>query len=215
MPATAAQLNAFIQYLNDQCDIMVVDGVSYGQPYVWGGQHTHLTPSNYINTINSMEANTGGYGGMTYAQMARYYCRRLFNAGATDLYAYDCSGLGMYYWWNVAHVYSGDKNANAMMYDCTLYPDDPKRGWWVFKVNSTGRAYHIGYMVDNTHVVEALGRMDGVKKSTFSRATWQKWGIPKILKEVIPAPGDPGHTWVHFMSNYLWASGGNYFFPPH
>ena len=21
--------------------------------------------------------------------------------------------------------------------------------------------------------------------------------------------------WVHFMSNYLWAPGGNYFFPPH
>ena len=207
--ATLAQLNAFISYLNQQWNFMTIGGVTYGQPYVWGGQHLHLTPSNYISVINNRESNT------TDRARAKAYCKRLFDNGATDLYAYDCSGLGMYFWQNLEHEYPSDKTADGMMASCTLYPDVPKRGWWVFKVNSTGRAYHVGYMVDDTHVVEAYGRSDGVIKTVFSKSIWQKWGIPKILKEVIPAPGDPGHTWVHFMSNYLWAPGGNYFFPPH
>lgn len=207
--ATLAQLNAFINYLNQQWNFMTIGGVTYGQPYVWGAQHTQLTPSNYISVINSRESET------INRQRAKAYCKRLFDAGATVLYAYDCSGLGMYFWQNLEHEFPGDKTADGMMHSCTLYPDPPKRGWWVFKVNSSGRAYHIGYMVDNTHVVEAYGRSDGVIKTEFSKYIWQKWGIPKILKGVIPAPGEPGHTWVHFMSNYLWAPGGNYFFPPH
>ena len=207
--ATLAQLNAFINFLNQQWNIMTIGGVTYGQPYVWGAQHTKLTPSTYISIINNRESNE------TDRARAKAYCKRLFDNGATELYAYDCSGLGMYFWQNVEHVYPGDKTADGMMAVCTLYPDTPKRGWWVFKVNSYGRAYHIGYMVDDNHVVEAYGRSDGVIKTVFSKSIWQKWGIPKILKEVIPAPGDPGHTWVHFMSNYLWAPGGNYFFPPH
>ena len=210
MPATLAQLNAFIAYLEQQANVRTIGGVTYGQPYIWGGQHTSLTPGNYQSVINSMESET------INRVYVKNYCKRLFDAGETQLWGYDCSGLGMWFWQNLEHVYSGDLNANGMMGYTTLYPDDPKRGWWLFKVaSSTGRAYHVGYMVDNTHTIEALGRADGVVKRTFSRSNWHKWGIPKILKEVIPKPGDPGHTWVHFMSNYIWASGGNYFFPQH
>lgn len=207
--ATAAQLNAFITYLNEQWNFMTVNGHVYGQPYVWGAQHTQLTPSNYISVINNREDDA------VNRARAKAYCKRLFDAGATVLYAYDCSGLGMYFWQNLEHEYPGDKTADGMMNSCTLYREEPKRGWWVFKCNSTGKAYHIGYMVDNTHVVEAYGRSEGVIRTVFSKSIWQKWGIPKILKEVIPAPGVPGHTWVHFMSNYIWAPGGNYFWPPH
>ena len=32
-------LNDFIEYLKEQL----------GQPYLWGGQHTKLTPENYIS----------------------------------------------------------------------------------------------------------------------------------------------------------------------
>lgn len=207
--ATLAQLNAFITYLNEQWNFMTVDGHVYGQPYVWGGQHTHLTPSNYQSIINNAESDP------TDRANAKKYCKRLFDAGATDLYAYDCSGLGMYFWYNLQHEFPGDKTADGMMRVCTLYPDTPKRGWWVFKLTSTGRAYHVGYMVDNTHVVEAYGRSEGVIKTVFSKSIWKKWGIPNILKEVIPAPGQPGQQIEHYASNYLFAPGGNYFFPPH
>lgn len=207
--ATLAQLNAFITYLEAQANVRTINGTVYGEPYIWGGQHTHLTPSNYQSVINNMESDTWD------RIYAKQYCKRLFDAGESDLYGYDCSGLGMYFWQNVEHEYPGDKTADGMMNSCTLYPDPPKRGWWVFRCNSNGRAYHIGYMVDNTHTVEAEGRSTGVIKKEYKPSLWHKWGIPKILKEVIPAPGDPGHTWVHFMANYIWAPGGNYYFPPH
>lgn len=207
--ATGAQLTAFINFLEAQANVRTIDGTTYGQPYVIGGQHLALTPSNYQAQINARESDT------TYRAQAKAYCKRLFDAGETILYAYDCSGLGMYFWQNLEHEYPEDLNANGMMGKCNLYKDDPKRGWWVFKVNSNGRAYHIAYMVDNTHTIEAMGRRYGVVKREFKRSAWDKWGIPKILKEVIPAPGEPGHTWVHFMSNYIFYPGGNYFFPPH
>lgn len=207
--ATAAQLNAFIAYLEQQWNFMTIGGVTYGQPYVWGGQHLKLTPSTYISIINNKETDPDD------RRNAKKYCKRLFDNGATVLYAYDCSGLGMYFWLDLQHEFDSDKTADGMMRSCTLYPDTPKRGWWVFKLTSTGRAYHVGYMVDNTHVVEAYGRSEGVIKSVFSKSKWKKWGIPKILKGVILAPGEPGQQIEHYASNYLWAPGGNYFFPPH
>lgn len=207
--ATAAQLNAFIAYLEQQWNFMTIGGVTYGQPYVWGGQHLKLTPSTYISIINNKESDPDD------RRNAKKYCKRLFDNGATVLYAYDCSGLGMYFWLDLQHEFDGDKTADGMMRSCTLYPDTPKRGWWVFKLTSTGRAYHVGYMVDNTHVVEAYGRSEGVIKTVFSKKIWKKWGIPKILKGVILAPGEPGQQIEHYASNYIWAPGGNYFFPPH
>lgn len=195
--ATATQLNQFIQYLNEQTNICQVNGHWYGQPYVWGGQHLHLTPSNYEAVIHSREANTGGYpDGTSYEDAAKAYCRRLFNAGMTELWAYDCSGLGCYWLTNVEGIFP-DTNANGMMQRCNLYQNDPKRGWWVFMVNSLGRATHVGYMVDNTHVVEANGRRTGVIIREWNKSQgWKKWGIPKIWEGVIPAPGQPrpGHT---------------------
>lgn len=216
--ATLAELNQFIQYLNDQYGIATIGGHTYGEPYVWGAQHMHLTPSNYEARIHAREAGRGGYkDGTTYEEAAKKYCKRLFDAGLTDLYAYDCSGLGMYWMYNVSHIYSGDTNANGMMGRCKLYKDDPERGWWVFHVNSSGRATHVGYMVDNTYVIEAKGRKWGVTKSKFRRSNWDKWGIPKVWEGVIPEPGQPhpGHTWSHYTANYIWYPGGNYFFPPH
>ena len=207
--ATAAQLNAFIAYLEQQWNFMTIGGVIYGQPYVWGGQHLKLTPSTYISIINNKESNADD------RRHAKAYCKRLFDNGATELFAYDCSGLGMYFWLDLQNEFDSDKTADGMMRACTLYPDTPKRGWWVFKLTSTGRAYHVGYMVDNTHVIEAYGRSEGVIKTVFSKSIWKKWGIPKILKGVILAPGEPGQQIEHYASNYLWAPGGNYFFPPH
>lgn len=193
--ANATDLHEFCEFLEEQIYVADVNGVRYGQPYVWGGQHTSLTPSNYRTVIHNMENGTGSYpGGLTYEAAAIQYCRRIFNnTSVTQLYAYDCSGLGMYFWQNVKHEFASDLNSNSMMLRCTLYPDAPKKGWWAFKVNSNGRAYHVGYMVDNTHIIEARGRLQGVMKSEFTDSFWDKWGIPNILQGVIPAPGDPGH----------------------
>ena len=50
-------VSAFIEYLKEQV----------GQPYLWGGQHTRLTPENYVRVIERKEAGRGKYpDGTTY-----------------------------------------------------------------------------------------------------------------------------------------------------
>ena len=177
--ATAQDLDEFIAYLHQQV----------GQPYLWGGQHTRLTPSNYIAVIDAHENDP------TNAAKVKAYCRRKFNAGATELFAYDCSGLGIYFWYNLKNIFV-DTNADGMMRRCYLSTEAPKRGWWLFKEDSTGRAYPVGYMVDETHEIEAYGRTVGVIKEEFDIDEWDVWGIPNIFEGgVVPPPGsDPVYT---------------------
>ena len=90
-----ATLSGFIEYLHNQL----------GEPYVWGGQHTKLTPGNYVSIIDRKEERTGGYRNETYAQAAKTFCKKRFAAGARVLYGYDCSGLGAYYLFNLTRAY--------------------------------------------------------------------------------------------------------------
>ena len=176
-------LNDFIEYLQEQV----------GQPYLWGGQHTKLTPENYVSVINTKEhkdgKDLGKYSdGTTYANAAIAYCEKLFDKGAEVLYAYDCSGLGMYWLQNLEHIYKSDLNANSMMSKCELTDDLPKRGYWVFRVADDGRATHIGYMISDEYLVEAKGRKYGVSKTKFKAKDWSKWGIPECFREEIIMP---------------------------
>lgn len=189
-------LNEFAQYLIDQI----------GQPYVWGGQHTKLTPDNYETVIRKKETTP------KKADEAIAYCKKLFDAGAEVLYAYDCSGLGMYWLQNVKGIYKSDMNANSMMHKCVDLdtPEPPELGWWCFKMTN-GRATHIGYMVDDTHVVEAKGRSYGVTKSVWREKDWNCWGIPKCFEDEIrhpepqpdpPEPDPPELKWyVEVLGN--------------
>ena len=177
--ATAADLDEFIRYLHSQI----------GMPYVWGGQHTSLTPSNYIAVIDRMESDPNN------ADTVKRYCRRKFAEGYTQLWGYDCSGLGMYFWFYLKSLIS-DTNADGMMRRTTLSTDPPKRGWWLYNTDSTGRAYHVGYMVDDMHIIQAYGRKVGVIKNEFVAREWSCWGIPNIFEGgVVPGPtgsGTPG-----------------------
>ena len=179
-------VNDFIAYLKEQV----------GEPYLWGGQHTKLTPENYIRVIEKKEAGRGEYkDGTSYAQAAIDFCRRKFDEGATVLYAYDCSGLGCYWLCNLAHLYKCDVNANTMMGRCELLAGPPKRGWWVFRLDGK-RASHVGYMIDDQYLIEAKGRKYGVVKTRFREKSWDKWGIPKVFEDELkpkpqPAPEPP------------------------
>ena len=117
--------------------------------------------------------------------------------GLTELYAYDCSGLGMYWLQNVKHMYKGDANANTMMGRCSDLnrTDPPKKGWWVFRQDDNGKATHIGYMVDDEWLVEAKGRKYGVVVTKFAAKDWSVWGIPDVFYDEIahpePVPPEP------------------------
>ncbi len=174
-------LDQFIDYLKEQL----------GQPYVWGGQHTKLTPENYVEVIEKREAGRGKYpDGTTYAQAAIDFCRAKFDEGTTVLYAYDCSGLGCYWLYNLMRLYKCDVNANTMMGRCELRDDSPKRGWWVFRLDGK-RASHIGYMIDDEYLIEAKGRKYGVVRTKFRTKEWACWGIPNVFAEEIEPQPEP------------------------
>ena len=165
-------VDAFIEYLKAQV----------GEPYLWGGQHTRLTPENYKAVIERRESDP------KHRAEAMTFCEKKFRAGATVLYAYDCSGLGCYWLFNLAHLYKCDVNANTMMGRCMLKDEPPKRGWWVFRLSGQ-RASHIGYMIDDEYLIEAKGRKYGVVKTKFRAKDWACWGIPKVFeKELTSAP---------------------------
>ena len=167
------KLSDFIDYLEKQV----------GQPYLWGGQHTKLTPYTYIDIIERKETSAQN------AEDAIAYCKTLFDNGASVLYAYDCSGLGMYYLQNVTKTYSHDMSANGMMGECEK-ADEPKKGYWVFRLNN-GKATHIGYMVSDTEVIHAKGRKFGVVKEKYKKSYWHCVGIPKCIDFEEPEPPEP------------------------
>lgn len=170
------KLSEFNTYLTEQI----------GQPYVWGGQHLKLTPENYVSVISKRESDA------QHRADAIAYCRRLFDSGASVLYAYDCSGLGMYYLQNVKKVYSYDMSANSMMKQCTLM-DEPKNGYWVFRLDDSGKAVHIGYMVSDTYVIHAKGRAYGVCREKYSASYWHRIGKPKCVNFDNPEPKPTGY----------------------
>ena len=175
-------LNDFISYLTEQL----------GEPYVWGGQHTKLTPENYVRVIEKKEAGRGGYpDGTSYAQAAIDFCKKRFDEGASVLYAYDCSGLGVYWLENLKHIWKSDANANTMMHRCTDLDTagPPAKGWWVFHLDDQKtKATHIGYMIDDEYLIEAKGRKYGVVKTKFRASSWDVWGIPKVFEDEIKHP---------------------------
>ena len=161
-------LNDFIDYLNAQV----------GQPYVWGGQHLVLNRANYETVIKARETSK------THEQDAIEFCKKKFKRGATELYGYDCSGLGMYFLQNLKKLFKGDLTADGMKSQCTIVSTKPKKGYWVFRMNGN-RAVHIGYMVSDCEVIHSKGREYGVVKEIYNSAAWGVVGIPKVFAKEI------------------------------
>ena len=168
------KLSEFNTYLNEQV----------GQPYLWGGQGTLLTTSNYKTVIARNEKDASNR-----AKVERF-CEDKFADGVTELYGYDCSGLGMYYLQNLTKTLPHDLSANGMMGLCDIV-DEPKRGYWLFRVNEDGKATHIGYMVSDTDLIEARGRAYGVVRRRYVKRDWYKVGKPKCVELDEPEPDEP------------------------
>lgn len=169
-------LNDFIEYLKEQL----------GQPYLWGGQHTKLTPENYISVIEKREK-----GDKEKIEAVVAYCDKKFAQGSFTLFAYDCSGLGCYWLYNLQHLYKSDVNANTMMNRCIELdtPEPPMKGWWVFRLDGS-RAVHVGYMIDDEYLIEAKGRAYGVVKTKWKEEDWDCWGIPLVFEDELVSSGD-------------------------
>lgn len=185
-----AKLEEFIAHLEEE--------VKNGSIYVWGaqGQGADVISEEWITKKETSAANA--------KRAITLWKKRVAEGYGDRLRAFDCSGLGMAFLQNEAKIVSSDMSANSMMGKCELIEKgQARRGDWAFKVNSSGKATHIGYIVDTAlNVIEAKGRDYGVIKSPLSKGGWNKYGRPKYFADEInaaegvttPAPAASG--WV-------------------
>lgn len=180
------KLNDFIAYLEEQAANHSI--------YVWGGQgQDHATVSEAW--IREKETSADN------ANRVISFWKKQVKAGYVEkLRAFDCSGLATYYLYNLKKLIPSDTTANGLKGKCTeLARNELKKGDWVFRVYQTGKnkgkAYHVGYIVDDSlNVIEAKGRDDGVVKRSLNASGsgyWNAYGRPEIFREEI-AGGDTG-----------------------
>lgn len=177
------KLSEFIAYLEEQAANHSI--------YVWGGQgqdHTTISEA-WIQKMEDSEAN---------ARRAIAFWKKQVKAGYGEkLRAFDCGGLATYYLYDVKKWIPGDTTANGLKGKCAaLTRSELKKGDWVFRVYSSGKAYHIGYIVDESlNVIEAKGRDDGVVKRNLNASGsgyWNAYGRPSIFKEEIEGASPEG-----------------------
>ena len=156
-----------------------------GQPvsiYVWGAQGHSINGSGALTEadIRSMEVSK------SYADQAiELYRKRKHIPGAR---AFDCSGLGCYLMECAGVVKKGfDTTADGLKSNCkTISRSQIVKGCFVFKTDSKGKAYHVGYVVDDKkNVVEAQGRKYGVVMRPLDAGGWNQYGIPKYFESEI------------------------------
>ncbi len=167
----ANKLKEFISYLEEQVENHSI--------YVWGaqGQQGSAVTEAWIKKRETSEANF---------KRAVAFWKKQCEVGFGDvLRAFDCSGLGSYWLQNVKHIIPGDTNANGFYGKCKKISRSALRvGDFVFKLDSSGRATHIGYVVDQKlNVVEAQGRDYGVVKRPLSKGSWKAYGRPTYWTE--------------------------------
>lgn len=168
MTKMANKLNEFLSYLQEQ--------VNNHSIYVWGAQGQTGITEDWIRKKETTKAN----GDRVVA-----YWKKQVNAGyGKVLRAFDCSGLGMYFLQNLSGICSSDMNANGLKSKCRkIAKSELKAGDFVFKVNSEGRATHVGYVVDSVpNVIEARGRDYGVVKGKLD-SRWNAFGRPPFWNE--------------------------------
>lgn len=162
-----AKKSEFIKYLNTQVELKSI--------YCWGAQGellSGISPS-WIKRHETSTSNAN--------KVIKLYEER---KGIKGCRAFDCSGLGMYWLQNLKKVFSGDLTANGLKGKCSkISKSSAKAGDFVFKVNISGKATHIGYVVDDGYVVEAQGRAYGVVKRKMSAGGWNWYGRPDIWEE--------------------------------
>jgi hypothetical protein len=161
-------LNKFISYLEEQAANHSI--------YVWGaqGQTGDTITEAWIRSREKTKRN---------ARRAIAFWKKQVKAGYGNvLRAFDCSGLGVYFLLKEGLIKS-DMTANGLMGKCAkITRAQLKRGDFVFKVNSKGRAYHVGYVVDDgLNVIETKGRDYGVVKSKLKG--WNAYGRPPFFGE--------------------------------
>lgn len=162
----------FINYLHEE--------VANGSIYVLGaqGQQGNAITDEFIKIREHGDAEN-------IARCKATRDNRIKLGYGKTMRAFDCSGLGMYFLQNVAYIFTSDMTANGMKNRCKpVTKNKLLKGDWVFKVDNTGKATHIGYYIGNDLLIEARGRDYGVIISRLdNRFNW--YGRPEFWADDI------------------------------
>lgn len=106
--------------------------------------------------------------------------------GVNPIYAFDCSGLIMYFLQNVKGWYKSDMSSAGLYSDCKkLNRAELERGDLVFRHNGT-KIYHVGVYMGDGKVIECMGRDVGVVERDINASGtsyWNRYGRLPILQE--------------------------------
>lgn len=167
-------LKEFLAYLENE--------VKNGSIYVWGGQGQQATEA-LIDRLETSETNKS---------KAKALLKKREKQGCKNIKAYDCSGLVTKAMEEAGIESKGfDCIAHALYrtYSDKINRSELKPGDLVFRMDSSGRCYHVGVVVDfELHVIEAQGRAYGVVKRDINasgKSYWNACGRPKKLRAEI------------------------------
>ena len=143
-----------------------------GSAYLWGGQGESL-----FSLLRKLAKQNGQSDAKTEQTIAF-----MKSKGIKDIEVFDCSGLSVSYFLSVGAI-SGDMTADAIYRKCKkISKGEIREGDMAFLLNSSGKATHIGYMVDKKTVVHALNQSRGVIEEDVNQRKWV-FGRPEFCLE--------------------------------
>lgn len=111
--------------------------------------------------------------------------------GITDIQAFDCSGLVMFWLQNTKGYLKGDMSAAGLCSTCkAITKTELKAGDLVFHHNGT-KVAHVGVYVGDGNVIHCRGRDYGVIKEALSKYSWNRFGRLAVLQEGDVTPSQP------------------------
>jgi hypothetical protein len=155
--------------------------------YVWGTYGQTLTRGRLTSLLERFPEEVGGY---------EDFIRENWLLGRTA----DCNGLIKSYGWydpangEIRYGFGGvpDLGANSLHGAATVkgpmstMPDMPGIGVW--------HDGHVGVYVGNNEVIEAMGTLSGVRKTTLPSSRWTEWFEIPWLDYSAPATPNPAPT---------------------
>ena len=143
-----------------------------GCAYLWGGQ------GESVYAMIRKVADSKGQSSANTDKMLKFVKEH----GVKDMEFFDCSGLGVSYFL-VQKAISYDMTADGLYKKCTkIDKKDVRPSDMAFLLNSSGKATHIGYVVDRTTVVHALNQTVGVIEESLAKRKWV-YGRPDFCIE--------------------------------
>lgn len=164
------RIDEFIAYLKSHVDKAI---------YVWGAQgQTNITESWIRRREDDDESDI--------KRVLKLWEKRKAE-GISPIYAFDCSGLIMYFLQNLKKWYKSDTSSAGLYSDCKkIDRKELKKGDFVFRHNGT-KIYHVGVYVGNNKVIESMGRDVGVVERDINASGasyWNRYGRLPILHVV-------------------------------